>query len=253
MILKDIKRRPLAAIAMICLVGLGLSLGIWQLNRASQKEALANSLAAKEMAQPLVANEKSWTLNEALHHRMVAKGSYLPERSIWLENRPHPKGRDPVTGIATGFFLLTPLRLSGSNAIVWVNRGWAPRSFDQLNKVPEVITPEGNTEVIGVVFDAAGKTYQLGKESGGLASDGRVIQENLDLGQLAKTFEAEQMPFVLREDTNSVKDGLQRLWSSPETGVEKHLGYAFQWFALALMSFVFWIVTGLRANRQSLR
>lgn len=253
MILKDIQRRPFAAVAMICLVSIGISLGIWQLNRASQKEELSKSLAIKEMASPLLANEKIWTLPEALHHRMLAKGSYLPEKAIWLENRPHPRGRDPVTGITTGFYLLMPLQLANRDAIVWVNRGWAPRSFDQLNRVPEIITPKDEIEVYGVVFDAAGKTYQLGKESGGLASDGRVIQENLDLTELAKKSNLKQLPFVLRQDEDSVQDGLQRLWSNPDSGVEKHLGYAFQWFALALMSFIFWIVTGLRAKRQSLR
>ena len=253
MILEDIRRRPVAAIAMIFLVAIGIGLGIWQLKRAAYKEEIAASLLAKEHQNPLSANEKLWSTQEALHHRMIAKGAYLPEQAIWLENRPHPRGRDPVTGITTGFFLLMPLRLSNSNAIVWVNRGWAPRSFDQLNKVPVITTPKGEIEVEGIVFEAAGKTYELGKDGVGLASDGRVIRENLDLEKMAKVSEEKQFPFVLRQDDDSIKDGLQRLWSTPDSGAEKHLGYAFQWFALALMSLIFWVVTGLRAKRQSLR
>lgn len=253
MIFSDIRRRPVAAMAMICLVAIGTSLGIWQLKRAAYKENIAASLQAKEQAEPLSANAKAWMLNEALHHRMMAKGIYLPTKAIWLENRPHPRGRDPQTGIATGFFLLMPLQLSNEKTIIWVNRGWAPRSFDQLNKVPEVITPKGEVEVAGVVFEAAGKTYELGKDGVGVASDGLLIQENLDLAKIQQSEGTQQLPFILRQDENAVKDGLQRLWASPDSGAEKHLGYAFQWFALACMSLIFWVVTGLRARSKSLR
>lgn len=253
MILSDLRRRPVAAFVMVCLVAIGVSLGIWQLKRAAHKEGIAASLVAKERSEPLIANEKIWPLQEALHHRMIATGVYLPEKAIWLENRPHPRGRDPQTGIATGFFFLMPLQLSHSKTILWVNRGWAPRSFDQLNKVPEVITPKGEIEISGVVFEAAGKTYELGKEGVNVASDGLTIQENLDLVKLSQSFAVQQQPFILRQEENTAKDGLQRLWASPDSGADKHRGYAFQWFALALMSLIFWVVTGLRARSKSLR
>lgn len=253
MIFNDVRRRPIAAVAMICLVATGVGLGIWQLKRAAYKEGIATSLHEKELSQPLLANDRNWTLEEALHHRMIAKGAYLPEKAIWLENRPHPRGRDPQTGITTGFFLLMPLQLTGQKTVIWVNRGWAPRSFDQLNKVPEVRTPKGTIEVGGSVFEAAGKTYELGKDGVAVASDGLPIRENLDLVKLSQQMPGEHLPFVLRQDEDLNKDGLQRLWAMPDSGSEKHFGYAFQWFALALMSFVFWVVTGLRARSKSLR
>jgi len=32
--------------------------------------------------------------------------------------------------------------------------------------------------------------------------------------------------------------------------VEKHRGYAFQWYALAAMAFIFFVVTGIRRGKK---
>jgi surfeit locus 1 family protein len=41
-----------------------------------------------------------------------------------------------------------------------------------------------------------------------------------------------------------------RGWPRPSTGVEKHRGYAFQWYALAGMALVFFVVTGFRRGKK---
>ena len=33
----------------------------------------------------------------------------------------------------------------------------------------------------------------------------------------------------------TASEGLQRDWDAPDTGVDKHHGYAFQWFALCAL------------------
>ena len=252
-IIEDIRRRPVAALVTICLIGLGVGLGIWQLHRAQYKENIAAALEKLQNETPLNAADRIWTLQEAEHHPMIAKGRYLPKKAIWLENRPHPLGRDPKTGITVGFYLLMPLMLNNPDqTIIWVNRGWAPRSFNDITKVPEVTTPTGDVVIQGTVFDNAGKSLQLAGEARNIASDGHLIQENLDLASIDQPSGHIQLPFVLRQDGGE-DDGLQRLWAAPNLGVEKHLGYAFQWFALAAMSFIFWIVAGLRASKKTLR
>ena len=56
-------------------------------------------------------------------------------------------------------------------------------------------------------------------------------------------------PFLIQQDTHAPDDGLVREWPSPEFGIDKHYGYAFQWFALAATLVVFYVVTQLkRAN-----
>jgi surfeit locus 1 family protein len=254
MIFMDIRRRPIAAIATLALVILGIALGVWQLKRAAYKEELAARIELGAKANPILLNGTTLSHEQLLNKKIQAKGVYLKDRGIWLENRPHPLGRDPQTGIATGFYLLMPMRLSVEpKKIIWVNRGWVPRNFEKLNQLPEVITPEDELVIQGVALESATKTYVLGKESGLKATDGLAIQENIHLQEEQYKHQLDQYPFVLRQDNPESKDGLQRRWPPADTGAEKHLGYAFQWFALALMSLVFWIVTGYRARAKSLR
>jgi cytochrome oxidase assembly protein ShyY1 len=47
-----------------------------------------------------------------------------------------------------------------------------------------------------------------------------------------------------------MEDGLIRDWPNPAVGVEKHKAYAFQWYALSLMAFIFFIVTGYRSGKE---
>jgi cytochrome oxidase assembly protein ShyY1 len=43
---------------------------------------------------------------------------------------------------------------------------------------------------------------------------------------------------------------LVREWPAPGTGVDKHRGYAFQWYALAAMAALFFVMTGFRSGRK---
>jgi surfeit locus 1 family protein len=254
MIFIDIRRRPIAAIVTLILVILGIALGIWQLNRAAYKEELAAQIEFGAKANPILLNGSTLAPEQILHRRVQARGVYLKDQGVWLENRPHPLGRDPQTGIATGFYLLMPMRLSENpQQIIWVNRGWVPRNFQKLNQVPEIITSVDENLIEGIALESATKTYVLGKESGLRATDGLAIQENIHFQEEQNKLQLDQYPFVLRQDNPEIKDGLQRLWPLADRGVEKHLGYAFQWFALAFMSLVFWIVTAYRAHAKSLR
>lgn len=253
MILNEIKRRPVAFIVTCILVVIGLSLGQWQLRRAAYKENLAAQIEAKGKATPQELSTELRTIEQVEFSRMVVTGRFLKERGVWLDNRPHPRGRDPKSGIATGFILMMPFAIKGQpNTIIWVNRGWVPRDFQDLKKVPDIPTPEHELRISGVGFRNAGKTYQLGGRAEMKASDGLPIVEDFDVSRYEDEFPRQQ-PFVLRQDNANVADGLDRDWPRMDSGSEKHYGYAFQWFALTVMSIVFWLVTALRARAKSLR
>jgi cytochrome oxidase assembly protein ShyY1 len=244
-VIQDIKNRRIAFIAMLFLVFLGVELGFWQLRRAEVKIQKAQQIHELAQQAPLNANERYWTLDQALYHRMQATGYWMPERGIWLQNRPHPLGKDPKTGIATGFNLIMPLQLTSSpEMVLWVNRGWLPRSFEKMNQVTQVKTKTEIVTIEGIVFPDSGKTYQLAPEVENKASDGLKIQENLVIDQTS--FLGKQLlPFVLREQ-NSQNDGLDKSRPAFQSGVNTHYGYAFQWFGLALMTFLYWGFTAFR-------
>ncbi len=78
-----------------------------------------------------------------------------------------------------------------------------------------------------------------------------AILQNLTVDQFADASKLPVQPFFI-EQTGPPVDGerLVRDWPAPALGVEKHQGYAFQWYALALMALLFFVVTGFRRGTK---
>ena len=246
-----ITKRIVATVSALLIIVIGCAAGIWQLGRADTKIALAANLQARQQMPILSANDRAWTLTEASERRMTARGRYIPEAAIWLDNRPRPL---PVGGSGNaaqaGFYLLMPLRLEGGDEILWVNRGWAPRNQENREILPPVQTPVGPVNVEGLVFAHPGKVYELGSGKAAPPLNGPRIEQNLDLESEAKLHGWTQSPFILRLEESGIQDGLLREWAPLTTGVDRHYAYAFQWFALAFAGFVFWLVSGLRQYKR---
>jgi len=102
----------------------------------------------------------------------------------------------------------------------------------------------------GIAFSHPGRVYELGQKDD-IKTRPR-IEQNFDLVLEAKHYGWKQLPFILRESNSPKKDGLVRNWPSPTNGVDRHYAYAFQWFALALTGFLFWLINGLMKYRREL-
>jgi cytochrome oxidase assembly protein ShyY1 len=76
-----------------------------------------------------------------------------------------------------------------------------------------------------------------------------AIVQNLDIAGFAAASQLKMAPILL-EQLSDTQDGLVRDWPVPSTGVEKHRGYAFQWYGLAAMAFIFFVVTGIRRGSK---
>lgn len=238
--------RIVATVSALAVIALGCAAGIWQLNRANTKIALAANLMTRQQMPILNANAQVWTLEEATQRRMIARGQFISEAAIWLDNRPRPISAGGVTTSQSGFYLMMPLRLEHRDEILWVNRGWAPRNNDNRETLPPVKTPSGIVNVEGIVFSNPGRVYELGdgKPSGDLGKP--RIEQNFQLELEGRLRGWSQVPFILREEDAGIEDGLLRVWPPLTTGVDRHYAYAFQWFALAICGFIFWLITGVR-------
>ena len=227
------RRSLLVLLATVLSVGLAARLGMWQLDRAAQKEALQAAQQARSTLPPIDAASLARQPQEAAqqHHRAVRlQGQWLPEHTVYLDNR-QMNGRP-------GFFVLTPLRLMGfagsdGNDAVLVQRGWVPRDMQERTRVPPVVTPTGTVEVRGRIAPPPSRLYEFtGQEAG-------PIRQNLDIVELGRAASLSLRPLsVLQTDpADTAGDGLLREWLLPAADVHKHYGYAFQWFALgALMT-----------------
>jgi cytochrome oxidase assembly protein ShyY1 len=242
-----IAKRLVATVSALLVIVIGCAAGVWQLNRAETKIALAANLLARQQMPILSANTQFWSLEEVHERRMTARGHYLPHSAIWLDNRPRPipAGGEGNTAQA-GFYLLMPFQLEGRDEVLWINRGWAPRNNDRRETLPPISTPLNVISVEGIVFAHPGKVYELGADSKVLDPNQSRIAQNFDLEREAKLHGWLQAPFILRQEESGAQDGLLREWAPLTTGVNRHYAYAFQWFALAFSGFLFWLISGLR-------
>ncbi|WP_265305854.1 SURF1 family protein [Verminephrobacter eiseniae] len=165
-----------------------------------------------------------------VHRAVVLQGRWRPEHTVYLDNR-QMQGQ-------VGFFVVTPLQLTGPDAgVLLVQRGWAPRNFQQHSRLPPVQTP-GDTvvQVVGRVAPAPSRLYEF---QGGDGASSR-IRQNLDLAAFrAETGLALANLTVLQ--TGPASEGLRRDWPAIDTGVDKHYGYAFQWFGLCGLMAVLYV------------
>jgi surfeit locus 1 family protein len=225
-------------IAAIIAVAIGVSLGNWQMRRANQKEAIENKMSARETASPVVLNSVLASADDIEYRRVIAEGEFVRDWPVYLENRPY-KGMP-------GFYLLMPLKIRGSDRYVLVARGWLPRDPANRMKLPSIETPQGAVRVEGLARRNPGRLLQLGQAAD--VRPGAVVQ-NLSVDQLAQASGFAMHPFII-EQLGDTADGLVRDWPRPSSGIDKHLGYAFQWYALAAMAFIFFVVTGFRRGTR---
>ena len=245
-----IAKRIVATVSALLVIAIACAAGIWQLSRAEGKIILAAHLLARQQMPILSINSSSLTLEDASERRMIARGQYIPEAAIWLDNRPRPMPPAGSTASQSGFFLMMPLRLEGRNEVLWVNRGWAPRNSADRELLPPVKTPTNAVNIEGIVFAHPGKVYSLGEIKPPKDTSKPRIEQNFDLVGEGRLRAWSQSPFILREIDTGIDDGLLREWAPLTTGVDRHYAYAFQWFALAGAGFLFWLITGLRQYRR---
>lgn len=245
-----IAKRIVATVSALLVLGIGCGAGIWQLGRAETKIALAANLLARQQMPILNANTGPWSLDEARERRMIARGQYIPQAAVWLDNRPRPIPPAGSNNAQSGFYLMMPLRLEGRDEILWVNRGWAPRNNENRETLPLVNTPNKVINIEGIVFAHPGKVYELGSSKPSIDASKPRIEQNFDLVAEGKLHGWSQAPFILRELELGKEDGLLRDWAPLTSGVDRHYAYAFQWFALAFTGFLFWLLSGLRQYKR---
>jgi surfeit locus 1 family protein len=235
-------RRVVPALAALAVALLTARLGVWQLDRAAQKIAQREALAARGGLPPIDDAALARRIDEVdaqLQRRAVVHGHWLAPRTVFLDNRPMD-GR-------VGFVVVTPLRLDDGTALL-VERGWQPRDFEDRTNVRPPPTPDGPVVVEGRLTPGPARLFQFSADVSG------PIRQNVDLDRFAREIDVPLRPLGLRQTGGDAADGLRRDWPAPATDVQKHYGYAVQWFALCgLTLFLYVWFQHLRPRRSASR
>ena len=168
----------------------------------------------------------------------------MPQHSVFLDNR-QMQGKP-------GFFVLTPLRIEGTSAVVVVQRGWVARNFLDRNQLPRIPTASGLVEVSGRLEGPPPRLLDLGGKKGppddsraGTSSGSKGspdIRQNLALDSFADETKLPVLPLTVVQTkpaahfgADAPPDGLLRDWPQVSSGASKNYGYAAQWFALSVL------------------
>ena len=127
-----------------------------------------------------------------------------------------------------GFFVVTPLQLTGSQQVILVQRGWVPRSFTDRTALPPVQTPAGQVQLQGHLAPWPSRMYDFGAVEEG------PIRQNLDFTAYRLQTGLPLLELSVQQ-SGAASEGLLREWPEVASGVEKHHGYAFQWFGLSAL------------------
>jgi surfeit locus 1 family protein len=229
--------------AAVLVAALTFSLGQWQLRRAAQKQSLMLAIEAQSNQSILKAPDLADPniLKDAVHRRATLKGVWRADHTVFLDNR-QMNGK-------TGLIAITPLVLDGTGQVVLVQRGWVLRNFADRSKLPDIQTPAGPVTVRGRMAPPPSKLYEFkGADSG-------RIRQNIDLAAYSREIALPLMP-VSMVQMGPANEGLLRDWAAPNVGIDKHHGYAFQWFGLCalIVGLYVWfqMIQPWRAKRKSL-
>ncbi|WP_307721759.1 SURF1 family protein [Massilia horti] len=222
------------------LVALGIALGNWQERRAAQKMAIYQRLAERFPQAPIVLGPAPMPAAPMEFRRVTVTGQFDTAWPIFLENKTY-QGRP-------GSYLVMPFKIADSQMYVLVARGWLPGDPARYDKVPDYPTPTGTVTIEGRVAGSLGRALQLGKPP---VLRPNAFVQNLEPAAFAQASGLRLQPFFV-EQTGPKLEGepFVRDWPAPAMGIEKHQGYAFQWYALAAMAFLFFVITGFRSGTK---
>lgn len=232
--------RWIPLLATVVVVAIGLALGNWQQRRAAEKQQIAQQIATLAEMPPLEASALPQNAAPDEFRRIVADGEFVADWPLYLDNRPQD-GK-------AGFHLLMPLRIAGSGQTVLVLRGWFPRDQRDRARIPAIPVPPGKVRIEGRVRAGVARTLQMGEPA---PIRPAAIVQNLGVQEFAAASGLPLQTFII-EQSNGTGDGLVRDWPMPSAGIDKHRGYAFQWYALAAAALIFFLVTGFtRGSKRS--
>lgn len=240
------------------------SLGLWQLHRAQERQAIAARIEAGRAQSPLRLSTETPSADFVAWRPAQATGRWLPQYSVLLDNR-NQDGKP-------GYWLATPLLLDAtSHRAVLVLRGWVPRvlatgrppsSDSASSRTPTLPdTPAYVQSIVGELTPHVPRLFEIwslsGPAQGQLPAalplvDGGLPQvQNLDLAEYAQTTGLSLLPAVLMQTRG--EDTLVRDWPQPSVDDNQNRGYALQWFAFSAIAAGAWLVLAWRGLRGRYR
>lgn len=205
-------------------LGLLINLGLWQLDRAQQKRDQAALQEARSLEAPVSLEQvliNGISAQNTQNRKVSTRGSYWNEASFLIAFQFFQG--------APGFEVLTPFELAEQDTWVLVSRGWiAPKDGgDGVPEIPPVLGEQTITALAHIPQEPVGVTQVQGEQW-------PLRFRRMDIPLLEQVLDRSLAPVVLRLEPGE-QGVLARHWSAHAITTRSNLGYALQWFGMALI------------------
>lgn len=217
----------IAFMAVVIMVGLGF----WQLERKVEKEQRLLHIENAQQQQSIALSQVVDSPNKYQDFTAMAKGR-LQNKAFYIDNKIR-------NGVA-GFHVLLPLQTDLGTLMV--NLGWLAGTGVR-NELPGFsLHKEFNvtTTLSGVVYLPLDN--RLIKETNMDYGRFPAMLQQVDLDEIEQHLEGSLLPFVLRLVPND-NSSFVRDWEVITMSPDKHLGYAIQWFGLAIAGLTIYLLS----------
>lgn len=213
-----VRFHPIIFLCLCSSLGMFISLGFWQLDRADQKMAMAAALQQRVAAQPVPWQDVGDNPGNMI--RVVVSGEYQNEISFLVLFQFYQS--------RAGYELVTPFKPDAGGPLILVSRGWL--SAGAGTERPEIPAVTGNQTLTAQIF-----VPELSIPSSEITdTDWPIRLQRLNVEQAERLLGEPVYPFVLRLEPD--QPGVQsRHWTPPRIETRGHFAYAVQWFGIALL------------------
>ncbi len=203
-----------------CAMMIFMSLGHWQMMRAQEKRDL-QSLAKMQSSKAPMHWQTGDRMPESFQN-ITINGYYLPTGFL-LDNQHHDH--------QFGYNIISPVILPDKHVIL-VDRGWVQADITRQH-FPDVNIPNQLQTITGYTYYPSSKHWLLGPAFEEKTSNITII-EMVDTVLISKILHKSVYPFIIRLDPMA-SNGYVRQWPIVSMSPNRHIGYAIQWYAMALV------------------
>ena len=206
---------------IVATLALLISLGFWQLDRADEKRAIEDKIAIANSANvELVVSTELLKDKEYYHVRL--QGSYIDDKQFIYDNQ--------IVDQVSGYYVLTPFVLRGASNAILINRGFIPWN-GRRDKLADIDVGAKLTEV-KVQISKPVRRMEL--EESKTTGEFPVLIQTLDLDEMSNKVSLD-LASVIGLLSPESENGFVRQWEPYTGSIERHVGYAIQWFLMALV------------------
>ena len=232
----------LTSIVTLLLLYVLISLGNWQTHRAEYKENLMQQLAER---QHKAATDLSYLMTHSNGHgdpdysHVYAHGEFLANKQLLLDNR--------VENNIPGYEVYTPLVLPNHKAIL-IDRGWVQQAQTR-QQMPDIQFQAKAANIVdGTLLPPPAKGLVLGGYTNSYQKWPVVIQY-LDINEISEHTGYDFYPYVIRMNKDQ-----PNAYTIPAItfglSSNRHRGYAFQWYTLALTLLIIYFAVNTKRERH---